>query len=90
MSCDNCYRGYTLPGDPSGQMIDGAYLAPATDPATVRKSAVVYLTDAFGFELRNPQVMADFFAHELNMDVWVPDIFAGQSPSSLLMCGLAD
>jgi len=78
MSCDDCYRGYSLPGTPSGQTIDGAYLAPAPDPTTSRKSAVVYLTDAFGFELNNPQLMADHFAKELNLDVWVPDIFAGE------------
>jgi carboxymethylenebutenolidase len=79
MSCENCYKGYMLPGKPSGNMVDGAYYAKAPNPETARKSAVILLTDAFGFELDNPQILSDMFAQKLNLDVWVPDIFAGSN-----------
>ncbi|KAI0317784.1 dienelactone hydrolase endo-1-3,1,4-beta-D-glucanase [Amylostereum chailletii] len=79
MSCENCRKGYILPGTPQGSVVDGIYLSPSTD-ATPSKSAVVLLTDIFGLPLVNCKIIADHFAKELGMDVWVPDLFNGSPP----------
>ncbi|KAF7979691.1 hypothetical protein HWV62_41705 [Athelia sp. TMB] len=77
-SCDNCTRGYVLPGEPTGTLVaamDGAYFAPGP-PGSTR--AVVYLTDIFGLPLKNSKLMADELARALACDVWVPDLFNGK------------
>ena len=78
MSCENCFKGSELPGEPTGSIIDGAYLA-STSAATTDgpKRAVVLLTDIFGLPLKNSKIQADKLAQEIGVDVWVPDIFAG-------------
>jgi len=57
----------------------GAYYAPAPagSPESSKKKAVLILTDAFGLPLKNPKIMADRIAKELQCDVWVPDLFDG-------------
>ncbi|KAF8991057.1 Alpha/Beta hydrolase protein [Cyathus striatus] len=78
MSCPDCIKGVVLPGDPTGSMqTDGSYLA--SGPGTSYK-AVVLLTDVFGLAIKNPKIMADEFAKQLECDVWVPDMFDGQPP----------
>ena len=76
MSCENCFKGSELPGEPSGSMVDGAYLA-ASPTQAEPKRAVVLLTDIFGLPLKNSKIQADKLAQEIGVDVWVPDIFAG-------------
>lgn len=78
MSCENCFKGSELPGEPSGSIVEGAYLSSA--PSTTSdgtKRAVVLLTDIFGLPLKNSKLQADKLAKELGVDVWVPDLFAG-------------
>lgn len=82
--CKDCVSGYALPGKPKGTMEkNGAYFSPAptstteSGEGTSSKRAVVLLTDAFGFGLPNPKIMADKYAEELKCDVFVPDIFLG-------------
>ncbi|KAF7978527.1 hypothetical protein HWV62_45707 [Athelia sp. TMB] len=78
-SCDNCTKGYVLPGEPTGTLVaemDGAYFAPGPEGNTAR--AVVYLTDIFGLPLKNSKLMADELAKTLACDVWVPDLFNGK------------
>ncbi|EJD35049.1 alpha/beta-hydrolase [Auricularia subglabra TFB-10046 SS5] len=61
MICEDCTKGYELPGEPRGTFpggYGGAYLAP--HPAT--KRAVVLFTDVFGFALNNPKLLADELA----------------------------
>ncbi|KAI0044409.1 dienelactone hydrolase endo-1-3,1,4-beta-D-glucanase [Auriscalpium vulgare] len=81
MSCENCYKGHLLPGQPRGQLVDGAYFSPAVATNTLQsaapKKAVVLLTDIFGLSIPNPRLMADAFAERLGVDVWVPDVFNG-------------
>ena len=80
MSCENCFKGSELPGEPSGSMVDGAYLAASPNRAATPeepKRAVVLLTDIFGLPLKNSKIQADKLAQEIGVDVWVPDIFAG-------------
>lgn len=77
-SCDNCKKGYLLPGEPTGSFVsdmDGAYLAKG--PESYNKRAVVYLTDIFGLPLVNSRLMADKLAKSLSCDVWIPDLFDG-------------
>ncbi|KZT55530.1 hypothetical protein CALCODRAFT_498548 [Calocera cornea HHB12733] len=85
--CPDCISGVVLPGTPGGKMVKiGAidvYLASPPPEARAKaadKSAVVLFTDVFGLPLGNPKVMADSFAKELGLDVWVPDMFNGKPP----------
>ncbi|VDB91760.1 unnamed protein product [Peniophora sp. CBMAI 1063] len=81
MSCENCFKGSVLPGEPSGSIVDGAYLAASPTPAADgTKRAVVLLTDIFGLPLKNSKIQADRLAKEIGVDVWVPDLFAGKPP----------
>lgn len=79
-SCDNCLKGYELPGEPTGSIVpefNGAYLAKGPEGYT--KRAIVYLTDIFGLPLKNSKIMADELAKRLSCDVWIPDLFDGTS-----------
>ncbi|KAI0269775.1 dienelactone hydrolase endo-1-3,1,4-beta-D-glucanase [Gloeopeniophorella convolvens] len=85
MSCPDCYKGFILPGEPKGTTEGTAYFSPAppledAKPTGSEKKAVVLLTDIFGLPLPNPRIIADHFAEELGIDVWVPDLFAGSPP----------
>lgn len=42
-----------------------------------KKKAVAVMTDVFGLGIPNPKIIADHFAEKLNLDVYVPDLFAG-------------
>jgi len=78
MSCPDCTTGGLLPGEPSGSFsIQGAYFSPAPIGG-VSKRAIILLTDGFGLPLKNPKILADKFAQELQCDVWVPDYFRGR------------
>lgn len=81
MSCENCLKGFVLPGEPVGSIKsdwDGAYFTPGPQEGYTKR-AVVLLTDIFGLPLKNNKILADHFAKELKCDVWVPDLFAGES-----------
>ncbi|KZO96042.1 dienelactone hydrolase endo-1,3,1,4-beta-D-glucanase [Calocera viscosa TUFC12733] len=87
--CPDCVSGVILPGTPKGSMIEigpfEAYLAspPTESRAHVAdKHAVVLFTDVFGLALGNPKIIADAFASELGLDVYVPDMFNGKPPLS--------
>ena len=79
--CENCTKGYVLPGDPTGTIsTSNAYFAPAPETNGEGKKggkAIILLTDSFGFSIQNPKILADHFAQELDCDVWVPDQFNG-------------
>ena len=90
MSCDHCYQGYILEGEPQGEFFDGAYLSPALKRKSSEESdssdedagggpscAIVLLTDIFGLALKNPKIIADELAARVGCDVWVPDLFDG-------------
>ena len=85
MSCENCFKGYILPGEPSGSMVDGAYLHAATSPVPGPKRAVILLSDIFGLPLVNSKIQADLLSEALNVDVWVPDLFDGRCTLSLTL-----
>jgi carboxymethylenebutenolidase len=77
MTCANCYKGFTLPGEPKGTMVGLDYFAAAPNDATERAKAIVLLTDIFGLRLPNPRIIADQLAEQVGVDVWVPDFFNG-------------
>ena len=80
MSCENCFKGYILPGDPTGSMIGTAYYrsAPTSPSGTdTSKRAIILLTDIFGLAIKNPRIIADLLSEKVGVDVWVPDIFNG-------------
>ncbi|THH16643.1 hypothetical protein EW146_g4025 [Bondarzewia mesenterica] len=81
MSCENCSKGYMLPGEPTGSMVGGAYYrsAPASAESTAAtpNTAIVLLTDAFGLPLKNSKILADLLSEKVGVDVWVPDLFDG-------------
>jgi len=78
MSCENCYKGFVLPGEPKGTMVGPDYFAAAPNDATQRSKAIVLLTDIFGLALSNPRMVADHLAEHAGVDVWVPDYFKGE------------
>jgi hypothetical protein len=75
MSCPDCFRGSVLLGEPTGNFVDGTYLA--THPERTSERAIILLTDIFGLPLKNPKILADSPATHLKCDVWIPDQFAG-------------
>jgi hypothetical protein len=83
MSCPDCVKGNILPGEPTGEYLTksyggaDAYLAAAPAGSNAGGRAVVILTDIFGLPMKNPRIIADRLAKELECDVWVPDYFAG-------------
>lgn len=78
LPCKDCVSGYVLPGDVKGAFADGAYFSPAPSRHEGEKAAIVLLTDSFGLQLKNPKILADFFADRLGCDAFVPDLFHGQ------------
>lgn len=81
MSCPDCFKGVAFDEQPKGVIsdINGAYFVPAKGDNITTTRAVVVLTDIFGLVLPNPKVLADLYAEQLGCDVWVPDLFAGES-----------
>lgn len=78
--CDQCTQGGILAGEPKGSIQpNGAYFASGPAEQTGKKKAIILLTDVFGLPLNNPKILADEFAEQVECDVWVPDIFAGES-----------
>nr|XP_018260162.1 uncharacterized protein I303_07079 [Kwoniella dejecticola CBS 10117]OBR82320.1 hypothetical protein I303_07079 [Kwoniella dejecticola CBS 10117] len=76
-----CLQGGRLTGEPRGCFVPandtqkvGRYHAKPSDGVIVDdKVALVLYTDAFGLGLPNPKVMADAFADQLKINVFVPE-----------------
>ncbi|GJE97180.1 dienelactone hydrolase-like protein [Phanerochaete sordida] len=85
MKC-HCYQGYLLEGEPRGQLVEGAYFAPAPESKSGTEDtpsrAIVVFTDIFGLGIKNPKIIADELAQRVGCDVWVPDLFDGRPPFS--------
>ncbi|KAG8866689.1 hypothetical protein FRC20_007786 [Serendipita sp. 405] len=91
--CTNCVEGHRLPGEPKGTLLPtiapldayfisghGTTEVPSSASFTKTKNAIVIMTDIFGLSIPNLKVVADILASQLNTDVWVPDIFRGNTP----------
>ncbi|KAH7129251.1 dienelactone hydrolase [Dactylonectria macrodidyma] len=81
MSCPDCFRGAAHDGKPSGveETIGGivTYVANPTSGATACLSTIIFITDAFGFNLANSKLLADEYASRTGCRVLVPDIIPG-------------
>jgi len=83
VSCEDCTKGFILPGEPAGSILtefDGAYFTTGIGPEGPAKRTIVLLTDIFGLPLVNCKLIADHLAKSLSCDVWVPDMFNGEPP----------
>jgi len=73
-----CIRGSIHTGSPTGTMTNIAGLETyfsKTDNFTGR--AVLFLTDAFGLPFINNKLLADTYAKQANVNVYMPDLFEG-------------
>ncbi|POY76206.1 hypothetical protein BMF94_0401 [Rhodotorula taiwanensis] len=84
-TCSACFEGSRLEGEPKGMMsyerMGGLQYYWAEGSARQRHSprkAIVLGTDVFGLGLPNPKIMADLFASQTGLDVFVPDFFNGE------------
>ncbi|KZV65606.1 alpha/beta-hydrolase [Peniophora sp. CONT] len=80
MSCEHCIQGVRHEGTLEGTYSDiaGVKCYIATPPGEHDKTKVVlYLCDAFGFELENNRLLADDFARN-GFKVVIPDLFEGE------------
>jgi dienelactone hydrolase len=89
MSCPDCFKGGVHShGTPTGkeETLYGKKCYVASAPSTsTSKSAILFLTDAFGLELINNKLLADKYAAQTGFKVVVPDIIpGGPAPVSLI------
>ncbi|KAG9011628.1 hypothetical protein FRB95_014353 [Tulasnella sp. JGI-2019a] len=88
--CENCVKGYRLPGEPTGDMIEvdglpvyfrsGPSRAGAGGAPSTEKKAIVLLFDVFGLPMPNSQIVIDDLTKRLGVDGYVPDVFMGKPP----------
>jgi dienelactone hydrolase len=79
MSCPDCFRGAVHDGTPVGteKSIAGVRTYIAGKSESQDASAVIFITDAFGFNLVNNKLLADIYALKTGLKVLVPDIIPG-------------
>ena len=81
MSCPDCFKGAIYDGDPTGreETIHGVntYVAGSPSTQSTSKSTIIFITDAFGFNLVNSKLLADYYATKTDFRVLVPDIIPG-------------
>ena len=73
MSCDNCKSGFKWDGKPTGSesTLDDAKAYVTGDS---KDTAILIVTDIFGWTLPNIRLLADHYAKEANATVYVPDM----------------
>ncbi|TVY62280.1 Protein AIM2, partial [Lachnellula suecica] len=80
MSCPDCFKGSVHDGTPAGreETLHGVltYIA-GTSSESSSSATIIFLTDAFGFNLPNAKLLADFYATRTGLCVLVPDIIPG-------------
>ncbi|KAJ7624656.1 Alpha/Beta hydrolase protein [Roridomyces roridus] len=79
--CDNCFKAIQHDGSPEGEMttLGGVPCYVATPPSGVeypKDKVLLFLTDAWGLELRNSKLLADDYARN-GFKTVVPDLFNG-------------
>jgi dienelactone hydrolase len=90
MSCPDCFKGgvHHEHGTATGkeETLYGKNCYIASPPASsTSKSAILFLTDAFGLDLINNKLLADKYAAQTGFKVVVPDIIpGGPAPISLM------
>ncbi|ETS75775.1 hypothetical protein PFICI_12719 [Pestalotiopsis fici W106-1] len=80
MSCPDCFAGSAWRAQPTGTLttVHGVrtYVARGASPHQ-GGTTIVLITDAFGFNLANSQLLADVYAASTGFCVLVPDIIPG-------------
>jgi dienelactone hydrolase len=90
MSCPDCFKGGvhhehgTATGKEETLYGKNCYIASAPASST-SKSAILFLTDAFGLDLINNKLLADKYAAQTGFKVVVPDIIPGGPAPIYLM-----
>ncbi|KAH7410665.1 dienelactone hydrolase [Cadophora sp. MPI-SDFR-AT-0126] len=80
MSRADCFRGSIHDGTPTGsERITHGVRTYITSPenAASSQSTIIFITDAFGFNLVNSKILADVYASRTGFRVLVPDIITG-------------
>lgn len=73
-----CINHFTWDGTPSGSKSNLADL-PTYITGSNSHSAVLYVHDALGWNFSNARLLADHFAKEADVTVYMPDFFGGES-----------
>ena len=81
MSCPQCFTGHVNPGAPTGRWdtVYGlrTYIAgPTAGKQTL--GIIVIISDAFGVDFVNNQILADHYASATQYLVYLPDFMDGQ------------
>lgn len=82
MSCPDCFKGtiHTY-ASPSGTTTTlhglNTYITSQESTTNSSKSTIIFLTDAFGFNLVNSKLLADRYSHETGLRILMPDIIPG-------------
>jgi len=86
-TCDDCFKSVRHKGTPSGKVekINGVetYIALPEGDYT-KGTAILFLTDAFGMQYINNQLLADDFARN-GFATYVPDYFSGDPFTEVLL-----
>lgn len=75
MSCENCKKGFKWDGQTTGKEAT-LNKAKAYVTGDSKDSAILIITDIFGWTLPNVRVLADHYAKETNSTVYIPDMQA--------------
>lgn len=72
-----CIQGFAWSGTPTGQtskLASNNVYVTGTNPQT----AILFISDLFGWTFPNIRLLADHFAREIDATVYVPDFFGGE------------
>jgi dienelactone hydrolase len=72
-----CLKSFDWNGSPTGHVSTLASL-PTYITGSNASAAVLYIHDALGWEFVNARFLADHFAREANVTVYMPDFFGGE------------
>ncbi|KAF2441759.1 alpha/beta-hydrolase [Karstenula rhodostoma CBS 690.94] len=78
-SCEKCKSGFNWHGTPTGTETTVANTpTKAYVTGTNKDAAVLLIHDIFGWTFPNLRLLADHFAKEANVTVYLPDFFGGE------------
>lgn len=85
-----CFKGFKWNGQPTGRVgklgNNNAYIT-GNNPDV----AILYVHDLLGWTFTNARLLADHFAEEANVTVYLPDFFGGEvAPIDLVLAGKFD
>lgn len=73
MACENCKKGFAWDGATTGSETTLAG-AKAYVTGNNKDAAVLIITDIFGWTLPNIRILADHYAKEADVTVYIPDV----------------